>query len=156
MYTNLIMIILIALFWLVSAGIDGVKMFPTLSAISIYLTYFIISNLRAMPLRLYKAFAIFKYSLWLIKEISISAYSLSKEIWMPNMNCDYRFTVIDSDFDPNSAEIAIYSASIIMTPGTYTINISDESKLLIHSFFSDGAQDLRSGRMQNKIKMLCE
>jgi len=154
MLTNIVILILIALFWLVSAGISGIQMFPGLSLISIYLTYFTVSNLGSIPLRLYKPINIIKYSLWLIKEIAISTYYLTKDIWKWDINNDNRFTVLDSDFAPDSSEIAIYSSSIILTPGTYTINISETSKMLVHSFFPSGVQELRSGRMQEKIKML--
>lgn len=153
MLTKFISIILICLFWLAIAGIDGVKLYPTLSVVSIIFAIMLSLKTKALPKKYFNPLKFLKYFFWLTKEILLSSLAVTKIIWSPRLKISPEIEEIESGLKADSAELVILANSITLTPGTYSINING-SKLLVHGLTNSHIKDLKSGSMQERVKGL--
>ena len=153
MLTKFISIILICLFWVAIAGIDGVKHYPTLSLVSIVFAILLSLRLNSLPKMYFNPLKFLTYCVWLAKEILLSSLTVTKIIWNPKLKISPEIVEIESGLNADSAELVVLANSITLTPGTYTINTSG-SKLLVHGLSDAHIKDLKSGSMQRKVKEL--
>jgi len=151
--TKFISIILICLFWLAIAGIDGIKHYPILSVVSIVFAIMLSLKINALPKKYFNPLKFLKYFFWLAKEIISSSWQVTKIIWNPKLIISPEIVEIESGFKADSAELVVLANSITLTPGTYTVNTSG-SKLLVHGLTNGFIKDLRSGEMQKRVKGL--
>lgn len=151
LHTHIFFLILISIFWTISVEIDGLAKFPKLSVACIIFTYILSYKIRTIPDRIYKFSNIIKYIYWLIGEVVNSSLSIAKTVWQRDLKLEPTFVELESKLDPDSAEIVIYGTSIILTPGTFTISISNDAKLLVHSFNKENAKNLQTGTMEDKV-----
>ena len=86
------------------------------------------------------------YIPWLIKEIWCSAIAVVQIIWSPKIQINPEFECISTIQQTNAGKV-LYANSITLTPGTYTIDIGQDT-LLVHSLVK---QKQWSSRMDDKI-----
>ena len=151
MLTKFISIILVCLFWIAIAGIDGIKHYPTLSLVSIVFAILLSFKADVFPKKHFNPLKFLIYFFWLAKEIISSSWQVTKIIWSPKFKINPEIVEIESGLKADSAELVILANSITLTPGTYTINTKG-SKLLVHGLTDGFIKDLRSGSMQRKVK----
>ena len=101
-----------------------------------------------MDIRISRPFntRIILYIPWLIKEIWCSAIAVVKIIWSPKIHINPAFEHISTIQQTNAGKV-LYANSITLTPGTYTIDIGQDT-LFVHSLVK---QKQWSDQMDNKI-----
>jgi multicomponent Na+:H+ antiporter subunit E len=90
------------------------------------------------------------YFLWLQKEIILANITTAKAI-LTRGDAPQLFRVPVSQ--KTEAGVATYANSITLTPGTVTVDI-DSQGFLVHALTSDFANDIRSGKMDRRVKSL--
>jgi multicomponent Na+:H+ antiporter subunit E len=86
---------------------------------------------------------------WLVREIVLSAWGVSKVVLNPKMPISPTMTVVRAS-QRTQAGIATYANSITLTPGTVTVGVRDNN-LTVHALLKDGALDLEAGRMDARV-----
>lgn len=102
-----------------------------------------------------KLTAFFGYWLWLLLEIIRSSLSISAAILSPKMNINPQIVEIDYTFD-NPAAVTVFVNSVILTPGTVTVDVIDERIFRIHALTDKAALSLMDGEMQRRISRVFE
>lgn len=92
------------------------------------------------------------YLLWLFKEIIKSSWDVSITV----LNYNRANPEIVTFFCPfkNPVAIAVLTNSIILTPGTVTIDVSDRNEFTVHVLTSAAAEDLLQGGMLHRVGRL--
>lgn len=106
-------------------------------------TFFILS---VNPLRL------LAYLAWLVKEIFFSALDVCKAIIFKSRVAPQivRFTCRFK----NPAATVMLVNSIILTPGTVTVDVTDDDEFLVHALTDGAAEGLLEGGMMRRIARL--
>lgn len=99
--------------------------------------------------------AFFAYWLWLLVEIIKSSFSISVAILSPKMKINPTVIEIDYIFN-NPAAVTVFVNSIILTPGTVTIDVKDERYFYVHALTDTAALSLMDGEMQRRISRVFE
>lgn len=95
---------------------------------------------------------ILHYIIWLVKEILISALTVTKIIWSKKIDqISPTMDFIPAKLKSNIAKV-IYANSITLTPGTISIFL-DKNKILVHSLNKEG---LNLQEMQQRIEKTFE
>ncbi len=93
------------------------------------------------------------YFLWLLKEIIKSTIEVSKEIIKVNPEHEPQIVYFSMPFENPIANVVL-SHSIILTPGTITIDITKDGVYEVHALNQSLAEGLLSGDMQMKVAKL--
>lgn len=93
------------------------------------------------------------YWLWLLKEIAKSSWGVSVAVLSPKMKINPQIVEFDYDYE-NPIAVSLLINSIILTPGTVTIDVADERHFTVHALTDDAAEGLLEGTMQRKIASL--
>lgn len=99
------------------------------------------------PLQLLKGAV--TYYPWLVWEIVKSAWAVTVIILNPRLPISPTMTRLRAS-QRSSAGVATYGNSITLTPGTLTVGV-DGDELMVHALTLDGALDLESGRMDQRV-----
>lgn len=137
-------------FWYICSGYDT-KFLIISGVISSILSYLIAKYLKLLA-KLKTNFSLAKsimYLLWLIKEMFISAYDVSKYILGIKKNTT-KIITINTEGMSDIEKLALAN-SITLTPGTITIS-SDDDQLTIHLLDYEFEYALEKNIMLNKIK----
>jgi len=91
------------------------------------------------------------YTTWLVVQIARSTIDVAARILNPRLP-------ISPTIDRVPAELSelgqvIYANSITLTPGTVSINLSDDS-IIVHSLTRDGMEELKKGAMYRRVQRL--
>ncbi len=143
MHTKIFTLIMLLL---VLFGLTGVPtdIFALLFSLIIpSISYLVAIKLNLIPDRIYLNYHSILYFIWLIKEIVVSSLGVMKIIWRRNLNLQPVFEWINSE-QKNDTSLVIYSNSIILTPGTVTLNISN-GMLLVHALEQSSIDNLKFG-----------
>ena len=89
------------------------------------------------------------YFPWLFREITKSAWSVTKIILQPRLPISPTMTVVRAS-QRTTVGIATYANSITLTPGTITVGV-DGNELTVHALVRDGAVDLEEGGMDRRV-----
>lgn len=92
------------------------------------------------------------YLIWLIKEIIVSTWAVTRMILSPRRRVQPTVRRIPAD-GLSEMEKAIYANSITLTPGTLTIE-TDKDELEIHTLRGDMLESLERGDMAERIRGL--
>ena len=106
-------------------------------------SYFVVS---VNPLKL------FVYLLWLVKEIFFSAIDVCRAI-LSNRHISPQLVRFRCSFENPSATVMLVN-SIILTPGTVTVDVSDDDEFLVHALTDGAAEGLLEGEMMRRIARL--
>lgn len=93
------------------------------------------------------------YSLWLLIEIIKSSVEVAKEIFKPNMEYEPLIVYFSMPFENPLASVVLAN-SIILTPGTITIDVDIDGVFEVHALSKNFASGLLDGRIQNRIAKL--
>ena len=93
------------------------------------------------------------YFFWLVKEIIKASLDVTKEIFKPQMECEPRIAFFSMPFENPMASV-ILAFSIILTPGTITIDVSRDGVFEVHALTKSMAEGLLEGTMQRKVAEL--
>lgn len=92
------------------------------------------------------------YWFWLIKEIMLSTWAVSKIILAPKSRISPKVVWLPAD-EMSDMQKVIYANSITLTPGTLTIE-AENSRLEIHTLRGDMLEPLERGDMADRVRKL--
>lgn len=90
------------------------------------------------------------YWIWLLKEIAKSSWGVAVAVMSPKMKINPQIIEFDYDYK-NPIAVSLLINSIILTPGTVTIDVQNERHFTVHALTDDAAEGLLEGTMQRKI-----
>lgn len=96
-------------------------------------------------------FAIF--FIWLLKELILSNLDVAWAVWKKAMPVEPKLIRFRMHFD-NPLAIALLANSITLTPGTLTLNVSNEGIFEIHALTPTAAKGIAEGNMVRKVAKL--
>jgi multicomponent Na+:H+ antiporter subunit E len=86
---------------------------------------------------------------WLVKEMILSAWSVSKLALSPKLAISPTMTEVRAS-QRTRAGVATYANSITLTPGTVTVGVIGNN-LTVHALIKENALDLETGRMDSRV-----
>ena len=95
-------------------------------------------------------FKLAKYWIWLFIEIAKSSFHVAKIVMSPQMRINPQLVEFDCWYQ-NPIATSVLINSIILTPGTVTVEVKDEKHFLVHALTDEAALGLLDGTMQRKI-----
>ena len=95
-------------------------------------------------------FKFFFYCIWLLKEIFKAALDVTKEILKIHMDYEPRIVFFSMPFENPMASVVLAN-SIILTPGTITLDVTDEGIFEVHALSKGAAEDMLSGAMARRV-----
>ena len=98
-------------------------------------------------------FKLAKYWVWLFLEIGKSSFHVAKIVVSPKMKMNPQLVEFDCWYR-NPIATSVLINSIILTPGTVTVEVKDEKHFLVHALTDEAALGLLDGTMQRKIAEL--
>ena len=94
------------------------------------------------------------YYPWLLVEIIISAWSVSKIIINPSLPISPTMTVVRASQRSNIG-LTTYANSITLTPGTITVSVRGD-EFTVHALTREGADDVEAGGMDRRVRQFEE
>lgn len=94
-----------------------------------------------------------KYGFWLLIEIIKASLDVAKAVLSPKMKINPQIIEFDCRYQ-NPMAISMLINSIILTPGTVTLDVENNCHFVVHALTDDAAKGLIEGSMQRKIAEL--
>ena len=135
--------LMIALIWMLLNGNWTMSGFIVGYVLGIGILY-VVRKFRPEPFYLAKVFSVLKLTGLLIRELLVSSFEVLGHILRPKLNIrpgifEYR-TQLSSDW-----EVTVLSCMICLTPGTLTLEVSDDNQTLyIHALDIDNVEEMSS------------
>lgn len=147
--------VLLAPFWLALSG-HYTKLLLILGIVSIALVVWISSRMNKVdneghpvdPL----SWRIIPYVIWLTKEVVLSSLTVSKMILSPTLSLKQAVIRLPAHEMTNMQQVT-YANSITLTPGTLTIDVSDDY-LEVHTVHRDLLEPLVKEEMSSRIRAI--
>lgn len=95
-------------------------------------------------------FAFCGYWIWLLSEIVKSSLDVTAAVLSPKMKVNPQVIDIEYHFK-NPAAVTVFVNSIILTPGTVTIDVENDCIFRVHALTDRAALGLWDGEMQRRI-----
>lgn len=92
-----------------------------------------------------------RYKVWLIGQIAGSGVDVASRILDPKLPISPTVERVPADLSDLGK--VIYANSITLTPGTVSINITDD-EIVVHSLTREGMVGLKAGEMHRRVKAL--
>ena len=92
----------------------------------------------------------FAYSLWLFGEIFKASLDFTREIFKRKINCEPRIVYFSMPFENPMASVVLAN-SIILTPGTITLDCTKDGIFEVHALSKSAADDMLTGKMPQKV-----
>lgn len=93
------------------------------------------------------------YCLWIFWQLIVSNFALAKAIVSPALGINPRVVRFKVKMD-NPMALTVLANSITLTPGTVTMNVTDDGIYEIHALTDDAAEGIRAGDMQRRVARL--
>lgn len=92
-----------------------------------------------------------RYTVWLAAQIIKSAIDVAGRIIDPRLPISPVVDQVPADL-PDLGKV-IYANSITLTPGTVSINLTEDA-IVVHSLSQEGMDELKGGEMYRRVKQL--
>lgn len=149
------LVAILVIFWLINSGhYDSLLL--SLGAASIVLVVWINQRMAWVndefqpPVLLSRRLPV--YMFWLVAQIVKSNIHVVRRIWQPSPDISPTVFTVRGSAQTDVCK-ALYANSIIMTPGTLTLEVQGD-EFRVHALTPDAAEDLQSGEMNARIKRL--
>ena len=147
--------------WVLLSGKFEIKFLLTGLLSSLVISYISIPLLTIKNVKTGKEFFVLNinhlklipYSIWVVKEIFKSAIDVSREILKFHVDYEPRIVYFSMPFENPMAGV-ILSNSIILTPGTITLDVTEDGIFEVHAINQKAADDMLSGTMALKVAAL--
>lgn len=93
------------------------------------------------------------YGLWVLKEIFKSTLDVSREIFKIHLDYEPRIIYFSMLYE-NPIATVVLANSIILTPGTITVDVMEDGVFEVHAINKKAACDMLSGTMPLKVAEL--
>lgn len=146
--------VLVAALWLLWSG-HYTPLILTLGLASVLLVVFLCRRMQILDREIapfHTAGAAVRYLPWLALEVAKSSLDVIRRVLDPALPIAPQTVRVLASQKTDLGRVT-YTNSITLTPGTLTIDAVDDH-LTVHALSDEGAEDLRSGRMDRKISML--
>jgi len=101
-------------------------------------------------------FQLLRYFPWIYYEVVLANLQVAYYVWNPKSVISPRLIKVPYKTQSDLVTV-IFANSITMTPGTVTVSVDDEKKeILVHALTEKFANELLSGKMQERIQKLEE
>jgi multicomponent Na+:H+ antiporter subunit E len=148
------MALFLGVFWVVLSGhIEPV--FVGLGALSVGLVCWLSRRAElSLPVRVTARLALLLpgYSLWLAKEVLVSAFGVARRVWSPRLALVPTVAATLSGGLPEPAQV-VYANSITLTPGTLSLEVG-EDHIEVHSLDPAGIKSLHAGAMLRRVQRM--
>ncbi|MEV4477672.1 Na+/H+ antiporter subunit E [Nonomuraea sp. NPDC049504] len=147
---------LLAVFWLLLSGhVD--PLFVTFGVVSVVLTC-VLGHRAGLGLEEGPTPGLVlrlpRYLLWLVKEVLISAVTVTRRVWSPRLDLS-PVVARTSSRGLSPLTQVVYANSITLTPGTLSLDLDDEH-VEVHALDVTGIEDLEDGRSLRQVRRLAE
>ncbi|MDA0782677.1 MAG: Na+/H+ antiporter subunit E [Rickettsiales bacterium] len=153
MLNKIVLFLILFATWLVMSGMFK-PFFIILGALSCLLAVIFYSLLDKNKTEGFSAIGLLfrgtLYSVWLIKEIILAAWDVTAKIWQLEPDISPEMAWVNTSLK-NDISMTILGNSITLTPGTVTVDINEEGMFQVHALTKAGLDDVRSGRMLEKV-----
>lgn len=92
------------------------------------------------------------YWLWLLGQIFLSSIDVARRILNPRLPISPCVIKVKAHQQSDLGQV-IYANSITLTPGTVSMRVAD-GEITVHALTAQGAQDLASGEMDQRVQAL--
>ena len=144
--------ILIFIFWFLLSGMADLLMIM-LGLLSSFFVVWIINKMdlvdREVSFHNFNIIRLISYIIWLIKEIIISSIMVCIYIILPNKKVSPKIVKVKCSQKSEAAKV-LYANSITLTPGTVTIDVSDDV-FTVHTLDQSFEESLESKKMDKKV-----
>ncbi len=89
------------------------------------------------------------YWLWLGWQIVMSNIAVTRAILAPRLDIDPRMIEVDAPQADDVGRVT-YANAITLTPGTVSVRMLDDGRILVHALTAAAADDLTSGEMARR------
>lgn len=90
---------------------------------------------------------------WLVKEIVLSAWQVTKIILSPRLPISPTTLEVQSK-SPSEVGRVLFANSITLTPGTLATDVDDNGIIRVHALTQEGAQGVLTGDMNDRVARL--
>lgn len=146
MHTKIFTLIMLLLMLFGLTGLPTDIFAFLVSSIIASIAYLFAIKLNLIPSKVYFNCNSILYFIWLIKEILLSSLGVMKIIWRKNLHLQPIFEWVGSE-QKNDTSLVIYGNSITLTPGTVTLDISN-NMLLVHALEQSSIDNLKFGSLE--------
>ena len=126
---------------------------PYIAIALVVLTYIICNNLKIQLNTDINFLELFKYLIFLFKEIAIASFFVARIIWSKDLKISPKIASVKTR-NKSDLGVTILTHSITLTPGTITVSV-DEDTILVHALEENSIQDIEKGEMDLRIKNIC-
>lgn len=146
-------------FWLLLSGFWDKPLILMLGVISVALSAYLATRIE----RVYSLQSVTKiflrvplYTLWLCWEVVKTTLDVVKRIWLPKRYPISPTLGVVPMTQTTRLGKTIYANSITLTPGTVSVRLEPNGKLLVHALTADSMDDLKTGAMDSRVTDLEE
>lgn len=146
--------VLLAAAWLLWSGFF-MPLLLALGALSSLLVIYLSNRMHLFDEEVYAlrlSLRLFRYWAWLSGEVVRSSLEVARVVLSPSLPISPTLVEIESG-STHPVDLAILGNSIILTPGTLTLNIEGQ-RLTVHSLTRQGAEALAAGEMNRQVSAL--
>lgn len=153
--------VLLFAIWILLSGKFEMKFILVGLAASLVISFVCLPFLMIRNPRTGKEFFIFKmnyfklipYCIWVLKEIFKSSIDVAREILKLHVDYEPRIIYFSMPYENPMADIVLAN-SIILTPGTITIDVMEGGIFEVHAINKKAADDMLSGNMPRRVAAL--
>jgi multicomponent Na+:H+ antiporter subunit E len=149
------LVLILSIFWLVNSGYF-LGLLLTLGVLSVVLVVVIVKRMEKIDgeyiAPVFLSVRLPGYLLWLLWEIIKSNIDVVKLIWQPVPKISPTIFTVKSSQKTDICKV-LYANSIIMTPGTVTLDIKDDV-FEVHALTTDIAEAVKQGEMDRRVSAL--
>lgn len=152
------MVVVLFAFWMILSGHTEIKFIVygvLTSVVTAWVTYPLLLVTNKDGNRRYFVFGIslpklLKYSLWLLWQLVLANIDVARATTSQNLNINPKVVRFYFRTDNPMAEVVL-ADSITLTPGTVTLNVTDDGLFEIHALTDGAAAGVLDGSMQRKV-----
>jgi|AntAceMinimDraft_1070359.scaffolds.fasta_scaffold03224_5 multicomponent Na+:H+ antiporter subunit E len=150
-----VLFVTLAALWLLWSGLY-LPLMLILGLASVLLVVWLVRRFETLDhesVPLHLGFGILAYWVWLVKEIVVSSWQVTKIILSKDMPISPTMTTVQSKSRGEVREV-LFGNSITLTPGTLTTDIDEDGLLTVHALTREGADGVVNGDMNDRIARL--
>lgn len=150
-----VLFVTLAALWLLWSGLY-LPLMLILGLASVLLVVWLVRRFETLDhesVPLHLGFGILAYWVWLVKEIVVSSWQVTKIILSKDMPISPTMTTVQSKSRGEVREV-LFGNSITLTPGTLTTDIDEDGLLTVHALTREGADGVLNGDMNDRIARL--
>jgi multicomponent Na+:H+ antiporter subunit E len=149
------LVLILSIFWLVNSGYF-LGLLLSLGVLSVVLVVMIVKRMEKVDGEyvspVFLTIRLPGYLLWLLWEIIKSNIDVVKRIWQPVPEISPTIFTVKASQKTDICKV-LYANSIIMTPGTVTLDIKDDV-FEVHALTQEIAEAVKQGEMDRRVSAL--